>query len=240
MTITDFVSDTYLRATGKATTPPTSKYNQIIALGDFYQRRWARETGVDWASLYEPAVSFGTVTATDSYDIDTSSVRKLSDRQGDYVRILWTDGVGYTDYTIVAHDKLQDYYWGPNKQYSNGFYCTQIAGQLVFNHIFSTGDSQFGGNIMVPVYTFPDAIDNTAPDTDEVEVDDPDWLSTRCAAEFVRNDIVRRQRYPELLAEANDIMQRMKDDNEGQITEIDKPWTPFSGLHDDSGFGDYA
>src|SRR4051812_18758907 len=107
MTITEFVADTFLRATGKTTTLATSnsKYERIVNLGNFYQRRWAREPGVDWNSLYNDAFSLGTVTATDTYDIDTSSVRKLSDRQGDSVRIVWSDGIGYTDYDIVDHDK---------------------------------------------------------------------------------------------------------------------------------------
>jgi len=44
MTIAEAVSDVYLRSTGKTTTLTTgSKYNRIIGLLDFYQRRWARE-----------------------------------------------------------------------------------------------------------------------------------------------------------------------------------------------------
>ncbi len=230
MSITDAVADVYLRATGKTTTLTTgTKYNRIIGLMDYYQRRWAREPGVDWASLYDPAFSLGTVTATDTYDLDTSSIRKLSDREGDSVRIVWTDGTSYTDYAIVPHDSLKDYYYGSDKVSYTGFYCAQIGSQLVFNHIFSSDDAQYGGEIFVPTYTFPDEITSDNPDTDEVQVDDPDWLITRVAAEFVRNDITRRARYPELLAEANEIMERMKDDNDGQIDVVNKPWTPFSG-----------
>jgi len=232
MTITEAVTAAYLRATGKAT-PPTSggsKYNEIVALLDFYQRRWAREPEVDWNSLYDPAFSIGTVTATDSFDLDTSSIRKLSDREGDYVRIMWTDGTGYTDYTIVDADKLKDYFSGQNKENYKGFYCAQIGKQLVFNHTFASTDSQYGGDIQVPCYTFPDEITSTSPDSDEVQVDDPDWLVTRVAAEFVRNDITRRQRYPELLSEANEIMDRMKADNGSQVDETDRNWTPFSGI----------
>lgn len=229
MTITEAANSVYLRATGKATTPPTSKLNQIIGLLDYYQRQWARQRNVDWASLYDPAASLGTVTATDSFDIDTSSIRKLSDRQGDFVQITWVDGTNYTKYDIVNHDALKDYYWGASKQSPRGFYCAQIAGQLVFNHSFISTDAQFGGNILVPSYLFPDAITDTNPDTDETQVDDPDWLVTRCAAEFVRNDIVRRSRFPELLSEANEIMLRMIDDNDGQVQTVDRPWTPFTG-----------
>jgi len=230
MTVQEFVADAYLLSTGKTTTLTSgTKYQRIIALGDFFQRRWAREPGIDWNSLYNPAFSLGTVTATDTYDIDTSSVRKLSDRQGDSVRIVWSDGVGYTDYDVVDANKLRDYSYGVNAESPLGFYCAQIGGTLVFNHTFTTSDSQYGGEIFIPCYVFPDEITSTNTSSNDVQVDDPDWLVTRVAAEYVRNDITRRSRYPELIAQANEIMDRMKDDNDGQIDTIDKPWTPFSG-----------
>lgn len=228
MTITEALTATYLRAAGKATPPTTgsSKYNQIVGLLDYYQREWAREPGIDWSSLYDPAFSLGTVTATDTFDIDTSTVRKLSNREGDYVRIVHTDGTSYTDYTIVDANKLKDYFWGANKESYTGFYCAKIGSQLVFNHIFTSSDPQYGGEIFVPSYTYPDPITATDPDSAEVQVDNPNWLVVRSAAEFCRNDIVRRSRWPELLTEANNLMERMKTDNNGQIDTVDTPWTP--------------
>lgn len=236
MTITEAITGVYLKAVGKAT-PPTSgssKYTQIVALLNFYQRRWAREPEVDWNSLYDPAVSIGTVTATAAYDLDTSSIRTLSKRRGDAVRIVWSDGVGYTDYTIVDADKLKDYYYGPSKENGAGFYCAQIGKQLVFNHKFTSADSQFGGNIQVPCYGFPDEITSTSPDDADVQVDDPDWLVTRVAAEYVRNDITRRQRYPELLTEANEMMTRMIADNESQVNETERSWSAPGGIGQES------
>lgn len=234
MTITETLTAIYLRAVGKATPPAvgSSKYNRIIGLMDFYQRRFSRENEIDWNSLYDPAFSIGTVTATDTFDLDTSSIRKLSDRQGDSVRIVWTDGDSYTDYTIIDADKLKDYYFDAEKTSYSGFYCAQIGSQLVFNHAFTSDDSQYGGEIFVPCYTFPDAITSDNPDTDEVQVDDPDWLITRCAAEYVRNDITRRQRYPELLSEANNIMERMKADNGSQVDKVETPWVAPGGIND--------
>jgi hypothetical protein len=235
MSITNFVSDAYLRATGKTTVLTSgTKYDRIIALGDYYQRRWAREPGVDWNSLYDPAFSLGTVTATDTFDLDTSSIRKLSDREGDTVRIVWTDGTSYTDYDIIDATKLKDYSFGVDKDSPLGTYCARIGNTLVFNHEFVSTDNEYGGEIFVPAYTFPDEITSTSPDDAEVQVDDPDWLVTRVAAEYVRNDITRRQRYPELIQEANEIMARMKDDNDGQIDTVDRPWTPPSGIGQDS------
>lgn len=231
MTITQAVAGVYLRATGKTVVLTSgTKYDRIVSLLDFFQRRWAREVGVDWNSLYDPAFSIGTVTATDAYDLDASTIRKLSDRERDFVRIMWTDGVGYTNYTIVDANRLKDYYFGQNKENPLGFYCAQVGNQLVFNHKFTTSDAQFGGNIRVPIYGFADAITSQNPNTDEVQVNDPDWLIVICAAEFVRNDITRRQRYPELLTEANEIMERMKSDNDSQVSTVDRPWGPFSGI----------
>jgi hypothetical protein len=235
MTITEAVAEVYLHATGKTTTLTSgSKYDRIIALLNFYQARWGRQMGVDWNSLYNPAYSIGTVTATDSFDLDVSTVRKLSDREGDHVRIMWTDGTGYTDYDIVPHDKLKDYFWGQDKESPNGFYCARMGGQLVFNHEFVSTDSQFGGDIQIPCYVFPDAITSSNPSTNEVQVDDPSWLTLRSAAAYVRNDITLRQRYPELLDESDEVMERMRDDNDAQIDNVDKPWTPFSGIGNDS------
>ena len=231
MTIETAIADTYLRAVGKTTAlaTGTTKRNKIVALLDFYQRRWAREPGIDWNSLYRAAESIGTVTATDTFDLDTSTIRKISDREGDYVRIIWEDDDGWTDYTVVQADKLKDYYWGVDKESFNGFYCAQIGNQLVFNHEFVSTDNEYGGDIQVPCYVFTDEITDDNPTTDEIQVDDPDWLVTRVAAEYVRNDITRRQRYPELIQEANEMMARMKTDQDSQIDKVETPWTPGIG-----------
>lgn len=233
MTVTDAIAGVYLRATRKATTLATSsaKYAQILALLNYWQRRWASERGVDWNSLYNPTFSIGTVTATDAFDLDTSSIRKISGRLGDPVRIVWTDDQTFTDYDIVPADKLKDYYAIADKSDSSYFVCAHIGAQIVFSHKFASTNDQFGGDIQVPCYVFTDSLVNA---TDEIQVDDPDWLVAMCAADYVRNDVTRRALYPQLLAEANEIMQRMKDDQEGQIVEIDRPWTPLSGIGTDS------
>jgi len=235
MNVSDFVQAVLLRATRKTTTLLTSsaKYAQILALGNYWQRRWANERGIDWHSLYNPLLSIGKVTATDSFDLDTS-IRKLSEREGDVVRIMHSDGVGYTDYDIIPHNKLKDTFWGQDKESPNGFYCTRMGDQLVFNHEFVSTDSQFGGDIQVPCYVYTDELVNP---TDEVQVDDPDWLVAMCAADFVRGDVTRRDQYPILLAEANDIMTRMKEDEANQIDTVDTPWSPLSGMGSDSAFG---
>lgn len=233
MTVTEAIAETYLLAVGKTTVLTTgSKYTRIIGLLDYFQRKWGRAKGIDWNSLYNPAFSLGTVTATDTFDIDTSTVRKLSPREGDTVRIVWSDGVGYTDYDTVDANKLKDYSYGVNKESPLGFYCARIGNTLVFNHEFISTDSQYGGEIFIPCYIFPDSITSDNPDTDEVQVDDPSWLTTRAAAEYCRNDITRRARYPELKDDAEKIWDVMRDDNDGQIDTVETPWQPFTGNND--------
>ena len=232
MTVEEAIAAVFLKATGKTTTLTSgTKFNRIVGLLDFYQRRWSKESDIDWASLYDPAFSIGTVTTTDTYDLDTSTVRKISQRLGDPIRILWADGEGYTDYDLVDADTLKDYYSGQNKENYSGYYCARIGNTLVFNHTFTEDDQEYGGEITVPCYTYASAISADALN-DDIQVDDPDWLVLICAAEYVRNDITRRSRYPEILREANAAMERMKDDQDGQVQEVDRPWTP--GMYNDS------
>lgn len=234
MTIDELVHDAYLRSTGKAQTLTAgSKRARIVALANYYQRRWGRTRDVDWNSLYDPFISLGAVTATDTFPL-LDTIKSLSKREGDVIRIVWSDGTTYTDYTLVNHDKLKDYSAGVNKQSPFGNYAAQIGRNLVFNRTFTADDPQFGGTIYVPGYGYPNPIDDTNPSVDTVQVDDPDWLVARVAAEYVRNDVTRRQRWTELLAEANEIWERMIDDNEGQIDEVDRPWTPFTGDYDNA------
>lgn len=172
-------------------------------------------------SLYNPAFSIGTVTATDTFAIPTT-VRKISDTDQDYVRILHTDGKSYTDYELVSADTLKQYYNGQTKQSPNGYYCAQIGSNLVFNHTFLTTDKQFGGSITVPIFTFAPTL---VADSDVVPVDNPGWLVVACAAEYVRNDVTKLNQYPNLINEANALMERMKDDNDAQVVRAN---TPFS------------
>jgi hypothetical protein len=228
MTTPEAIQAVYLKATGKTTTLSSgTKYDKILGLLKFYQRRWGREPGVDWGTLYNPALSIGNVTATDSFDIDTSTIRVLSMTEGDTVKIMWTNGLGYTEYDIIAPDSMKDYFYGQNKESSLGRYCARIGDQLTFNHTFTSADPEFGGDIQIPCYTYPEEI--TGSDDEEIQVDDPDWLVLRCAAEYVRTDLIRKNEYSNLLSEANEAMTRMIDDNGSQIDEVIRPWTPFAG-----------
>lgn len=217
MTTSELVSAVYLKAAGKipAFTTGSPKWLKIVAIANNLIDAWQNEPGVDWVSLYDPEYSIGTVSATDTFDLD-DDVRKLSDGRDDPVRIVHSDGVRYTDYEVVPANQLRTLY-------QSGRYCAQVGKTIVFNKAFTSSNAEYGGTIYVPKFGFAEHI---VEDDDDVPVDDPQWLVIMCAAEYVRNDIVKQNQYPNLIGEANNLMQSMKDTNDAQINTIARPWSP--------------
>lgn len=211
MTLSELVAGVVLKATGEVSTATEgdAEWNKILGIANYYIIAWANEPGVDWDSLYTPEQSFGAVTNTSTFALP-ATVTKISDKAGDTVRIDWTDGVGYTTFQVVTAADLKRYYLG-NKSTAVGDVCAQVGRNLVFNRTFVSTDAEFGGIIKVPIYTTPTAL---AVAADTVPVDNPNWLVTVCAAEYVRNDITLAGQYPNLVAEANQIMTEMKDNND--------------------------
>lgn len=223
MIASEFVAAVLLRSTGKVSTSVSgdAKWLKVLGIGNMKIDDWQNEPGVDWSSLYDPSYSIGTVTATDTFDLDLDTIRKISDTAQDVVRIMHTDGKSYTDYDIVPADTLKQYFAGQTKLSPFGYYCAQIGSTLVFNHVFLTTDPQYGGDIQVPVYFYAEHLVN---DSDTVPVDNPGWLVAISAAEYVRTDIIRQAQYPNLINEANNLMVRMKDDNDSQVEYVNRPW----------------
>lgn len=89
----------------------------------------------------------------------------------------------------------------------------------------------FGGSLTIPAYIMPEEV---SADGDEIPVDNPNWLVLITAAEFIRNDITRQNQYGTLVAEANEAMRRMREDNEGQDTSVYRPWSPTRHLEGDA------
>lgn len=216
MTLSELVSATILKATGKVYTGSEgdTKWNKVLGIANDLIRTWESEPGVDWTSLYQKDYEVGTVSATDTYPLDVDDVRKLSDERGDSVRIHHTDGVQYTDYAIVPADKLKQYD-------TTSLVCAQIGANLVFPKAFVSTDVQYGGTIKAPIYAYAETLVNS---TDDVPVDNPNWLVYRCAGEYVRNDIVRQNQYPNLISEANQMMEKMRENNEAQVNYVAMPF----------------
>ena len=202
-----FVSNTYLLAVGKLPTfvAGDKKYEKIVAIANLKIDEWAREA--DWRSLYDPKYQVGTISATDTYELD-DEVEKVTAGFGDYV-IVRKDNHD-THFQTVAPEKL--------KMYDTGDYCAVVGRNLVFNRTFTSDDPIYGGSILAPVKLFPEKLTSAGS---TVVVDDPNWLVKIVAAEWVRNDNVRQNQYPNLVAEANALMENMKEANdEAQVSEV--------------------
>lgn len=214
MTLTELIQKTYLKATGKPTAPSsgTRKYEQILELQKYYTEVWEREPGVDWSSLFDYRTLAVSVTATDTFALP-ATVRKVSQQDGDYVRIVL--GNDEWEYELIPVDRLYEY------RYENA--VAQVGQSLMFSRAFEATDPQIGGSIVVPSYGY---VDVALVAADTIAIDDPNWLVTICAAEFVRNDIVRQNQYPNLVAEATVLMERMKEDTGNAVTEVVKLWVP--------------
>lgn len=215
MNTSELVAAVILKATGKAKTlqPADSKYKKILGIANMYIRQWQSEPGVDWTSLYDPAYSLGTVSATNQYSLDLDEVRKISDVPGDVVKITTDDGV--YEFPTVPADQLNLYH--------GGNYCAQINDTLQFARTFDTDSPEYGGTIEVPVYLRAELL--TRP-TSTVPVDDPMWLVVICAAEYVRPDSSTNYLHPDLVAEANQLMQKMIDNNGAQTNQLYAPSIP--------------
>ena len=200
---------------------------------NIYKDVWAQEPGVQWQSLRSWASLAATVSATDTYALPTALVLgggtvKLSDQEGDYVRVIHTSGTEESDYTLVYDSKL--YRDGPsvNNPGSIGINtsgnCARRGSNLVFDVPFTADSPEFGGTIKVPVYTTPaDMVSSTSAPTGTVSVDDPMFAVFMAAAEYVRNDVTKQNQYANLIAQATNSMYAMKENNMPQSDEVYTP-----------------
>lgn len=222
MTLQELINATILKATGKPTIldQSNSKWSKILGIANAYQQTWQHEPGQHWNSLYNRACQIGSVSAKDAYDLD-EDIDFISTAKGDNVYIQAADGKK-VEYELVAYDDL--------KNYTTGNYCAIVAKQLVFNKIFGAADPEYGGKIYVPAYMNVEALEYA---DDDIQVDNPMWLVYMCAAEYVRNDIVKQNQYNNLIAEANNLMTDMiRRNRAGQVRRVRGSWH--------NGGGDYA
>ena len=69
---------------------------------------------------------------------------------------------------------------------------------------------------------------------DDILVDNPEWLVTMTAAEYIRNDIVKQNQYGNLVAEANNLMTSMiRNNRSGQVRHVRGGWRNGGGLNYD-------
>lgn len=214
MTLQELINAVILKATGKATIleQTNAKWQKICGIANYYQNAWLNEPGQTWNSRYERARQIGTITSNDEYQLD-DDIREISTSKGDNVYISAKDG-SKIEFQLVDYDDL--------KNYQAGNYCAKIGQNLVFNKRFATNDPCFGGKLFAPVYTSIEKLKNP---NDTISVDDPWWLVTIVAAEYIRNDIVKQNQYGNLMAEANNLMTSMIQRNRsGQVRKVRGAW----------------
>jgi hypothetical protein len=203
------ISKAYVHAQRKGTAPAvgTDKYAVLLDIADSMQQMWAAEPGIEWNSLYS-IVSNGVITATDTFDLD-DSVDYISKRFGDYVTTVSANGLNIVTYKLVSPDQLYEY--KADKA------VAQIGRTLKFSKPFISTDTEIGYTLKVPAMTFPDDLTSGSS---LVSVDDPMWLVYMTAAEYVRNDVVKVSQYNNLLAMADNSLQKMKANNGGQYDSV--------------------
>lgn len=210
------IKKAYLLASRKATPPAegTTKYNALLEIVDTMQQVWAEEPDTEWNSLYD-LVDIGTITATDSFELD-DTIQYISKREGDYA--LATNGTNTQTYRIVSNNQLY--------QYRDDYVVAQRGRSVVFPKAFTSTSTVFGYTLKIPAIIYPDDI---ADGSDEVQCDSPLWLAYMSAYEFVRGDLIKQTTKTDLLDMANSLMDKMKEANGGQYEVVGTPWTPAGG-----------
>lgn len=216
MSTDELVANTILVATGELSTAVfgDDDYKKVVQLANMRIDAWQKED--DWTSLYDPGVDCGTITATDTFDLD-DSIRVISNDPADRVQIVKTDGK-IVSYETVAPDEL--------KYYPSGNFCAKVGTTLVFNNAFTSDSPEYGGTLKVPAFLYADHLVKA---NDTVPVDDPNWLVQITAADWSMSDLTLAQNTPQLVAQANDLMTSMQKANQPQHSEV--PMSNFlSGL----------
>lgn len=206
------MQDGYSGATGKPTLNATSSdYAKLFVLAKRLVREWQNEPDVEWESQHQ-LVGAGTVTATDTFDLD-EDVWSISQRDGEYVYVKTISGQ-YIPYLLVSHADLDKHKYG-NAVAFNGT-------QLTFSRAFTSDEQAFGGSISVPAFIKQDDITSV---NDDVPIDNPDWLSAALSARYALTKSNLNYLYDDLLAIQNQLMQKMKENNERVSDSI--PDMPF-------------
>lgn len=204
MTRLEAITEAYVLATGKTTLPAVgqAKRSLLTNLCAKFYRDWQTEPSVgEWNSLYG-VVGAGTVAAgTTVYTLDTP-IHFISERTGNTIRIRKTDG-SPADFLLITPQQLY--------QYRNNDAVALVNGnQLQFSREFPADSDLIGGTIEVPAIT---KLDDLVDDTSDILIDNPAWLPVRIAAQYCYSYRSLRDMYPDLLDQANELMQGMINQN---------------------------
>lgn len=209
------ISRAFWHAFRKAAPPQTSpKYQASLAIADSMQKLWADEPEVEWNSLFQQTTLSATVSTNSTVPLDLA-IDNIVKREGYPILITAPTGGDPKRFDVINQTQLYEY------RYKDA--AAQVGRNLIFSRAFDATDAFIGGTIQVPTYGFVPDIQFS---TDYVVVDKPMWLVYMIAAELVRNDVVKRPEYNNLLTLADQVMQKMRIANGGQREEVATPWRP--------------
>ncbi len=141
---------------------------------------------------------------------------------------------------VIITTSTQDITLGfikPQDRFNGDVYISgRLPKKLTFNNDITATDQKVGGTLKVSGYYLPDALVNA---TDEVSVDDPNWLIYAVAAELARNDPAKDAEFPNLLGMANELYRKMvaANANIGYLNNCTVPTNvPSIGDYNEDGF----
>lgn len=177
---------------------------------------WAKDPNEAWRSLFEVREASDSTIAsgTQEYELDDDFLRPSDS-------VYVTVGNDTHEFNLVIPElrdetPLSVYLIGHNPQ------------KLVFNDEISATDAIVGGTLFVPGYFLP--ADMTAY-TDNVPVDDPNWLALATAAEIAFSDVSYEDKSADINAKANALYTQMKTTNKrGTATNLRKVPTQVSRI----------
>ncbi len=193
------------------------KGNTLIA--DWQNAVDAEKRPINWNSLWGRVTLVSTVSATDTFAIDTAVVRKLSTEE-DGFKIKLPDG-RYKVFTVVKPSQL-----------SRGGDCVALVGDnVVFAEKFAIDDPFIGASILVSYFGYASLMTDASS---KVPVDDPMWLVFRGGAQLATHDFIKSSKGPQLLNFADERMQSMiaaNSEQDGNNYVDHDGWSPDRGMH---------
>lgn len=202
MTVTELITEINYAHKGNNRAPAegTDKWNRALSIINRKIREWATNRNISWASRFEE-YALAALTTSEKYNLPTN-FHKLSDQ----VFVMADDGVARREYSVVKPDQRRDWEKG-NAVYVSG----TDPKVLTFTATIATDDPYLGNNIIVPMYTIPEAL---TAGSDEVEIDSEEWLIYATAAELARNDPAKDDQFGNLVGIANEKWQDMVANND--------------------------
>jgi len=183
-----------LRGLEEAPTVGSDEYNYWLRVANRKIESWSRDSKQRWTSLWRIEEAGIVSSGNQSYEMDDD--------------FLWP-----SDQIIVtANDQDHEFQVvKPQHRKKGGVYFSgRDPVTMSFTEIIKTNSQIVGGTIYVAGYFLTDEM---ASASDDVPVDDPNWLVKAAAAEIAFNDVTYEEKYIDLNTEANALYLQMIDAN---------------------------